>query len=612
MGVMKKNLLKDRRFSPLFWTQFLGAFNDNAFKNAIVILIAFKGLSIGHVAPKQMVALCGAIFILPFFLFSGTAGRLADKYSKSRIVVWVKGCEVLIMTVGAFGFVGGHISLLLGALFLMGVHSTIFGPVKYSILPQLLDPEELVSGTAYVEMGTFIAILLGTILGGLLIAIPGIGPWAVGAAVIALAATGCATGLRIGKLPPTAPGLAVGFNPITPTIEILRLAAGEKSVFWSILGISWFWFLGASVLSLLPTYCKEFLHADESVATFFLALFSIGVGSGSMLFKRLSSRKLELGLVQVGSLGLSLFALDLFLAGQPAPLASIAPGGLSVLGLLSSFQGWRIALDFILFSVFGGVFIVPLYTLIQQRGEAGERSRVIAGNNILNAFFMVASAVFLVVLFAKNYTIPQIFLILSLLNLVFPICVSPAVPEFPSAFVAWAWAHLFHATEATGEENIPSEGPAILVCDFAPGTTWIMAAALCRRPVRFVIADGARPGFFERLVRRGAGARALCSTDPSSLSESDIETIARALRAGEIVGIARKGLLKEKMDRMLGIIEFSDNETGSERTPVISVSAVRRPTGTAGGSAVTWFSLLRGRLRPRISLTMAIVRREEH
>ena len=398
-------LLMQRRFGPLFWTQFCGAFNDNLYKNALVILITFKAYQIAELSPEQLVALCGGIFILPFFLFSALAGQISDQVSKSRLMVWIKVWEIGVMTLGSIGFVTENFPLLIGVLFLMGLQSTFFGPAKYSSLPELLPNRELVTGNAYVEMGTFLAILLGTILGGLLVSMPRGGGYLISAAVMGFAAMGWLSSLRIPSLPPIAQAQPLQLNIFKSTVDILRICRRTRSVFLSILGISWFWLVGAVVLSILPAYCKQTLNANEHVVTFFLALFSLGVGIGSILCEKLSFNHLELGLVPVGSFGISLFALDLFLVGQPTLQAPLVTVGV----LLGTPVGWRITVDLLLFSLFSGFFIVPLYTLIQERSEDAVRSQTIAANNILNALFMVVGALLLTLLLAAGATLPQIF-----------------------------------------------------------------------------------------------------------------------------------------------------------------------------------------------------------
>jgi MFS family permease len=315
--VSQLSLLPDRRFWALFSTQFLGAFNDNLFKNAVVIMIAYRAMRVGPLDAEALVALCAGLFILPFFLFSATAGQLADKVSKAALMRWAKAAEVGIMGLAAAGFVTGHLVLLLGVLFLMGLQSTFFGPAKYAVLPELLEESELVGGNALVEMGTFVAILLGTIGGGLLIAIDGQGPTLLAGAVVVVAILGWLTSLRIPKTAPGAPDLRVAWDPVRPTLETFRATRANRPVFLSILGISWFWFLGASLLTVLPSYGKDLLHGEALVVTFLLSLFCVGIALGSMLCERLSKERLELGLVPFGSIGMTLFALDLFLLGAP-------------------------------------------------------------------------------------------------------------------------------------------------------------------------------------------------------------------------------------------------------------------------------------------------------
>lgn len=541
---MNRNLLQDRRFRPHFWTQFFGALNDNVFKNALVILITFKAFSIAGIPTEQMVAICGGIFILPFFLFSATAGQLADKYSKSQLIIWIKIWEIIVMLMGAYGFITENIIILIMTLFLMGLQSTFFGPVKYSILPHLLGDDELVSGNAYVELGTFIAILFGTILGGILIAIPHHGVWMVSAAVIIFAAIGCISSVKIRKLKAVTPSLKFRFNPIPQTLLILKLMKKRRSVFLSVLGISWFWFLGAVILSMLPIYCKNSLNSNESVVTFFLALFSIGVGTGSVLCERLSFRKLELGLVPIGSIGLSLFSFDLFLIGQPYLIEIHPASQISVLELISTWTGFRISLDLFLFSVFSGLFIVPLYTLIQQRSIENERSRVIAANNILNALFMVVSAIFLMMLFYLKLTIPQIFLVLSIINALVAVYIYTIIPEFLFRLMCWFVAHILYRIQVIGRENIPSKGPAVLICNHVSFVDWLIIASACPRPIRFVM----HYSFLEipltgRIFKDARVIPIAGSKESPEILNSALENISEELGKDELVCIFPEGTI---------------------------------------------------------------------
>lgn len=537
---MNRHLLCDRRFWPHFWTQFCGAFNDNLFKNALVVLITFKAFSIGGLSPQQTVAVCGGIFILPFFLFSAAAGQLADKLSKSRLVVWIKIGEIIVMLLGGCGLVFENMALLLAALFLMGLQSAFFGPIKYSILPQLLREKELVAGNAWIETGTFIAILAGTILGGILIAVPHGGTRLASAAVLTIALLGLVASLKVDRLEPAAPGLKLRLNPVTPTLEILGRVQKMKTIFLPILGISWFWFIGASFLALLPSYCKDFLAAEPSVVVFFLALFSCGVGLGSLLCERLSLRRLELALVPIGSLGMSLFAFDLFLTGRPSSVATGAH--LSVSGLLAAGAGWRIVLDLFLFSLSGGLFIVPLYTLVQLRSEAAERSRIIAANNILNALFMVAAALFLVLLFALQLGVRSIFLVLAVMNTAVAVYICTVIPEFLLRFLCRLFAKTLYRISVSGAENMPVEGPAVLVCNHVSFIDWLIIAGICLQPVRFVMHYSYyRVPFLGRIFKAARVIPIAGAKENPQILRAAFERIAGELAAGQIVCIFPEG-----------------------------------------------------------------------
>ena len=313
------SLLKERRFLPFFITQFLGAFNDNVFKNALIILITFQ--AIDPAQSNMLNNLSAALFLLPYFLFSATAGQLADKYEKSHLMRWIKFLEIVIMLGAAVAFIMNSLPLLIGLLFLMGWQSTLFGPVKYSILPQHLRPEELVGGNGWVEMGTNMAILLGILLGSILITFQQGAYWVAGAVVV-LAVLGYLSSLAIPPAPPAAPDLKINWNPLSETWRILRFTHGNFAVFQSVLGISWFWFLGSVYITQLPNFIKLSLGGSEHVITLLLMLFAIGIGIGSLLCERMSGRRVELGLVPFGSIGLTVFGVDLFFATPTAP-----PGG---------------------------------------------------------------------------------------------------------------------------------------------------------------------------------------------------------------------------------------------------------------------------------------------
>ena len=409
----------------------------------------------------------------------------------------------------------------------MGMHSAFFGPVKYSILPQLLRKEELVAGNAYVEMGTFLAILLGTILGGALIAQSSLGSWLVSTVVLTVAILGWYSSLAIVPLAAVAPVLRIQINPFPPTWDMIKRIHRVRSIFLSILGISWFWFFGAGVLSVLPAYCRKYLHGSEALITLFLALFSVGIGIGSLLCGQLSARKLELGLVPFGSIGISLFCFDLFWVGCPASLRTGVGAHLTVMDLLVTAGGLRIATDLLCLAIFGGFFIVPLYTLIQQRSEEGERSRIIAGNNILNALFMVTAAVLLVVLFRLQFTIPQIFLIFGLLNLAVAVYIYTLLPEFLFRFLCWVIANIIYRLKVVGREHIPLDGPALLVCNHVSFVDWLIIASISPRPVRFVIHHSYLEIPLTRWIFRDAKVIAIAgSRENSEILESAFQRIA--------------------------------------------------------------------------------------
>jgi MFS family permease len=407
-------LLRQRRFGPLFWTQFFGAFNDNFLKNALVILVEYKSLTVLGMSPPQIVALAGGIFILPFFLFSALAGQIADKYEKGKIIRWIKLVEIFIMIFAASGFVFHQPGFLLVVLFAMGLHSTFFGPIKYSILPQHLQFAELLTGNAVVEAGTFVAILLGTITGGVMIALPD-GEKMVSLGLMGIALTGYLTSRWIPKAAAAFPSLKTDFGLIKPTRHIFSFTKNPPSVFWSTVAISWFWFVGAVMLSIFPSLCKEVLHGPPSLVTTYLALFSIGIAAGSLLTGRLSKGKVNLRFVTIGFFGLSLFSVALW-------FFSVYAVNLTWIGFL-----------LFSFSIFGGFFIVPLYTLLQERSDSQNRSRVIAANNILNAAFMVLASLLLLLLLHFHFTVPQVMLILAALNIIALYLLCLKMPELSEA-----------------------------------------------------------------------------------------------------------------------------------------------------------------------------------
>ncbi|MEE4219125.1 MAG: MFS transporter [Xanthomonadales bacterium] len=476
-------LFSQRRFMPFFMTQGLGAFNDNIFKNALAALLVFQGSQLGGLNTDQVVNLSAMVFILPFFLFSALFGQFADKYEKSRQIRWIKLFEVVIMLLATLGFWMGSVPLLLFVLFLLGLQSTIFGPIKYGILPQILKNEELVGGNALVEMGTFVAILAGTIAGPQLAGIEVSWPYWVGCAGLAVATTGYLFSLRIPRAEAAAPELKISWNIFAETLRNLKFLNKNQVVLNSVLGISWFWFFGATFLVQIPSYSQNVLGGDQHLMSGLLALFIVGISTGSLLCERLSGKQVEIGLVPFGAIGLTLFGLDLFFASPSTPGTAVGIGQ-----FLSVGANWRIVVDLLLIGVFGGFYIVPLYALVQSRSEPDHRSRVIAGLNILNALFMVIAAVMAMLLLGPaGLTIPKLFLITALLNAIVAIYIFTLVPEFLIRFLVWILIKAIYRVRVTGLENIPEEGAVIVASNHVSFVDPLVLGGMIRRPVRYVM-----------------------------------------------------------------------------------------------------------------------------
>jgi 1-acyl-sn-glycerol-3-phosphate acyltransferase len=537
------DLLRQRRFAPFFWTQFAGAANDNVFKNAFVVFVTFGTIAAAHVDAGTVVNLIGAVFIAPFMLLSATAGQLADKLEKSRLIRIVKLFEIAIMVIGLAGFWLGSLALLFVALGLLGVHSAIFGPVKYSILPQHLSTDELVGGNGMVEMGTFVAILLGTIAGGVVVAIEPHGALYAGVLSIAIALVGYLVSRGIPNTPAVDPSLRINWNPFVETARNVALARGTVVVWRSMLGISWFWFYGAIYLAQLPVFTQSVLHGDEHVFTLLLASFSVGIGVGSLLCERLSGRKVEIGLVPFGSIGLTLFAIDLWLASRGYSSGDAVQG---VAGFLTQWRHWRVLIDILLLGVFGGFYIVPLYALIQARSEPSHRSRIIAANNILNAVFIVVSAAVAIGLLKAGLTIPQLFLAVGLMNAVVAIYIYALIPEFLMRFLAWLLVHSIYRVKVEGAENVPDEGPCIVVCNHVSYVDAVVIAACVRRPIRFVMDHRIfRTPLLSFIFRTMRAIPIAPAREDAALKAAAFDEVARALRAGEVVGIFPEGRLTD-------------------------------------------------------------------
>jgi 1-acyl-sn-glycerol-3-phosphate acyltransferase len=533
------SLLTQRRFGPFFWTQFFGAFNDNLFKTALIVVLTYDAANWTNASPSLLNNLIPGLFILPFVLLSGTAGQIADKVEKGRLARSVKLLEIGIMLVAGAGWMSHTLWLLVLAVVGMGVHSTLFGPVKYAYLPQHLKPEELVGGNGVIEMGTFVGILLGEIIGALLVSTPrGIELVAGGTLLVAL--LGLATSWRIPASPAPEPQLRMNRNPLAEAWDNLAFSAKNRTVFLSMLGNSWFWFYGALVLSQFPVYAKDYLHGDHSVFVLLLTIFSLGIGSGSLLCEKLSGRKVEIGLVPFGAIGLSAFGIDLYFASQGYHNTATV----GVAGLLAQAGVARILGDLLLLGVFGGFFIVPLFALIQTRCDPRHVARTIAGTNILNALFMVAAAGVAIFLLGRGFTIPEMFLITALLNALVALYIFSLVPEFLMRFLAWLLIHTIHRVKTIDVERIPDEGPAVLVCNHVSYVDAIVIGAASPRPIRFVMDHRIFKTPFLGWIFRTAKAIPIASAkeDPWLMEKAFVD-IAQALHEGDLVCIFPEGKL---------------------------------------------------------------------
>jgi MFS family permease len=428
-------LMKEQRFRPFFFTQFLGAFNDNVFKTALITLVAFHAASLSSIDGGTLATLLPGVFILPFFIFSATSGQIADKYEKSKVIRFVKLFEIGIMLFASAGFFLHNIWLLGTALFMMGMHSTIFGPVKYSYLPQHLAENELIGGNGMVEMGSFVAILLGQILGAWLATVQNHEAF-TSIAIVLIAIMGYWTSRGVPNTPAADPSLKINWNPITETIKNVKLIWAQQQIWLAIIAISWFWFYGATLLAQFPNFAKDVLHGTESVFILLLSVFSIGIGLGSLMCEKLSKGRVELGLVMFGAIGMTVFGADLYASSANIHAAS-SPALINSLQFMRDFSNWRMLIDIALIGLFGGFYIVPLYVLIQTRVDKNYQSRVIAANNIINALFMVVSAGFSIWFFSKGYNIQQLFLATAILNLVVAAYLCLRQPEYWHTFLAW-------------------------------------------------------------------------------------------------------------------------------------------------------------------------------
>ncbi len=553
MAESQFKLLAERRYAPFFVTQALGALNDNLLKNALVILATYHATEFTRMDPEVLTQLAGALYIAPFLLFSATAGQLADKYDKARIMQFVKLAEAGIMVLAGIGFALHSLVLLLLALMGMGLHSTFFGPAKYGYLPQVLRERELVGGNALLESGTFLAILAGSLCAGVLAAHAGSG--AVVTALLAVAACGLFASRAIPAVTAPDPGLAVRWNPVTTTWGILRETAGNRTVFLSLLGISWFWALGAVLLGAIPGLSRFVVGGDESVVTALLAIFSVGIGVGSLACEKLSRRSIEIGLVPFGAIGLSI-GLWLLYRGAPAVPAVRMDGWLFLQ------RDWRMASALALIGLCGGFFIVPLYALVQARSLPSHVSRVQAANNALNAFAMVLAALASGAALGAGLPLMKLILIAALVNAAVAAYIFSLVPEFLYRFLCWCLVTLLYRFRITGSRNIPDKGAALLICNHISYADALVVSAGVWRPARFVMDHRIYNLPVLNWIFRSNKTIPIAprKEDPALLEKAYAE-IVRALKEGEVVcifpegGITYDGEVAEFRPGILKILE---------------------------------------------------------
>ena len=534
------SLLGQRRFIPFFATQFLGALNDNIFRNGLVILITFQGVRILGMNHTELANVAAFLFILPFFLFSATAGQLADKYEKSMLMRRIKLLEIGLMSLAAIALLTRQYPLLLLVLFLMGCQSTLFGPVKYAYLPQKLHTDELIGGNALVESGTYVAIIIGLIIGVETVDFESDRQVTLAIALVAVACVGYLASRQIPITEAVDPDLKINWNAWKETWRIVNFAREEKSVFLSILGISWFWFFGSALTIQVPAYTADILNGNESIVTTLLVAFAVGVGIGSLLCERMSDHRIELGLVPFGSIGMSLFSIDLYFAQPEAATAAVS----SVGEFLTLAGSWRILADLALLGAFGGFYSVPLYALIQKRSERRHLSRIIAANNIINSLLMVSAAVISIVILELGFSIPELFLFLAALNAIVAIYIYSLLPEFLMRFLAWIAINILYRIRPIGLENIPKSGAAVVVCNHVSFMDPIIIGGSVARPMRFVMYYKIFQKPFLSFIFRNAKAIPIATKiEDEKLMNEAFDKVDAELAAGNIVCIFPEGAL---------------------------------------------------------------------
>jgi 1-acyl-sn-glycerol-3-phosphate acyltransferase len=532
-------LLKSKRFAPFFITQFLGAFNDNIYKNTLMLIMTYGAADAMGLNSHIVLNLAAVLFILPFLLFSALAGQIADKYEKSALIRKIKFLEIIIMLSGAVALLTENYIALLVLLFLMGSQSAFFGPCKYAILPQHLRRHELVGGNALVEMGTFVSILLATIGAGIILQFEN---YLVIASVmvVVLACFGYLSSCFIPKAEAMDSGVKLNFNILKSSLHLISYARDNRGIYLAILAISWFWFLGASYLTQFPNFSKQVLHGDPSLVTLLLAIFTLGIGLGSLLCEKLSRKQVELGIVPIGALGMTVFGIDLYLA-IPNELLEIETWST----FTNSPDNWRLLIDLAGIGISGGIFIVPLYAYIQLRVEEEYRARIIGVINIINALFLVASGL-IAMLFLGIFelSISEFFLVISVMNIVVSLFIFYQVDEFAIRFIVWILTNIIYRLKEQGRDNIPEEGAAVLVSNHVSYVDALLIASTSPRPIRFVmdhnIFKNPLLGWFFKLVKAiPIAPEKVCA---KTYNEA-FDTVSKVLREGHLVCIFPEGKL---------------------------------------------------------------------
>jgi len=546
IGRSQFTLLRQRRFAPFFWTQFLGAANDNVFKFSFTLLVTYQGAAYAPISPASAINLIAAVFILPFVLLSATSGQLSDRFDKASLMRAVKCLELGIMLLGAWGFAAHSFATLLACVLLMGTHSTLFGPAKYAYLPQHLDGAEIVGGNGLVEMGTFVAILLGTLTGGALIDSGPNGHLYSAFVCVALACAGLTTSQWIPATPAPDPGLKIDLNAFRVTWRSVQVARENRAVFLSLLGISWLWFYGALLVTQFPLFAKGTLGGGPQVANLLAAAFTLGIATGSLACERLSHRMLEIGLVPFGSIGMTVFGVDMYFACRGLPVANMQTLGQFV----EHARHWRVLIDVFLLSACAGLYSVPLYALIQTRCAPTHRARIVAANNIINALFMIVAAAYAALLLGvARLGVPELLLSAALLNAAVAVYIYGLMPEFLLRFLSWLLVHTLYRIQANGALHIPERGAALIVCNHVSYVDALVLMAVSPRPIRFVMDVTIFRIPVMSWLFRDARAIAIASRRvDEQVMERAFEQVSEALRDGQLVCIFPEGRITDTGD----------------------------------------------------------------